>query len=449
VSPEERIEQLEAENAALRQQVEKLLREIEEWKRGFRERGKRRSSRTEGRERRESKKPGRKLGHAAAHRRVPEQIDQEVVHATPTVCSCCTGPVGLTEETVSTLEMDIPEVRPKVTRHTTVVGRCAQCKARVISPLPGASRNGTTVAPIVFGPNLQSVVLSMRYEVKASLGAIGAFMGQWLGVEVSQGGLFRMCRRLQTRSASAIDEIQKGLRNAPVVGIDETGFRQNGLPGWCWVARTDTLSFYKVDMSRGRHVAEDIVGPAFAGVLVSDFYSVYADQGTWINGFCGAHLIRDAKKIAELAPCPQTEQFRDRLRTFYAEGEAAAQSGNVAARHGARIRLGRLASSTDYVGFADIVNLQERIGQRWEGITRFLDNPAVPWHNNATERDIRPVGRYRAVAAGTRSPCGSLVFGHWMSVLGTRRKNKLPLSPYIAAINHAYRYGHSPPSVFT
>ena len=39
MSPEERIEQLERENASLRLELEKLRREIEEWKRGFRERG--------------------------------------------------------------------------------------------------------------------------------------------------------------------------------------------------------------------------------------------------------------------------------------------------------------------------------------------------------------------------------------------------------------------------
>lgn len=448
MSPEERVEELERENAALRKELEKLRREMEEWKRGFRERGKRRTSRSEARKGRARKKNGRKAGHPAAHRAAPEHVDHEKVHPTPATCPCCDGPVELTEETASTLEIDVPPIRPEVTRHKTVVGRCPKCAARVVAPLPGASANGTTVAPVTFGPNLQSLAVSMRFELKASLGGIGKFMGQWFGVEISSGGLARMYDRLQVRSAPAIDEILSGLRNASVVGMDETGFRQDGLSGWCWVARTDKLTLYRVELSRGRWVAESILGAAYPGTLVSDFYAVYAGQGTWRNAFCGAHLIRDTKKLAELEPCAETEDFRARVGAFYELGEAAAKSGDVSARHGARVRLGRIVASTDYVAFPDIVRLQERIVVCWDGITRFLDDPTIPWNNNASERDVRPVARYRDITGGTRSPRGSVVFGHWMSVVHTRRKNGLPLPAFVRAVNDAHRHGRSPPSVF-
>ena len=455
MSPEERIEQLERENAALRSEnaalrleQEKLRREIEEWKRGFRERGKRRTSRAEGRTRGKRKTPGRKDGHPAAHRPVPDHVDHEQVHATPVTCPCCDGPVELTEETASTLEIDVPPVKPEVTRHKTVVGRCAKCAARVVAPLPGASANGTTVAPVTFGANLQSLAVSMRFELKASLGGIGKFMGQWFGVEISRGGLARIYDRLQVRSAPAIDEIVARLRISSVVGIDETGLRQDGVPGWCWLARTDTLSLYRVELSRGRWVAESILGADFPGTLVSDFYAVYAHQGAWINAFCGAHLIRETKKIAELDPCSETEEFRDRVKTFYETGDAAAKSGDLSARRGARIRLGHLAASASYAAFPAIVKLQDRIDNCWDGITRFLDDPTVPWHNNATEGDFRVVGRYRAITGGTRSPRGSTIFGHWMSVVHTRRKNGLGLSTFVRAVNDAHRLGRDPPSVF-
>jgi transposase len=448
VSAEERIEQLERENAALRLELEKLRREIEEWKRGFRERGKRRTSCGEARERGKRKKSGRKRGHPAAHRPVPAHVDREEVHATPARCPNCDGPVERTEQTVSTLEIDVPPVKPEVTRHKTLIGRCVWCAARVVAPLPGASANGTTVAPVTFGPHLQSIALSMRFEVKASLGGIGKFMGQWFGVEISRGGLVRIYDRLQVRSAAAGDEIEAGIRRASVVGIDESGIRQDGVPGYCWLARTDKLSLYRVELSRGRWVAESILGAQYPGTVVSDFYAVYTGQGTWKNAFCGAHLIRETKKLAELEPCAETEDFRERVKAFYETGDAAAKSGDLSARRGARVRLGRIIASTDYVAFPNIVKLQERIAICWDGITRFLDHPTVPWHNNATEADFRVVGRYRAITGGTRSPRGSVVFGHWMSVVYTRRKNGLQLPAFVRAVNDAHRHGREPPSVF-
>ena len=455
MSQQEHVEQLKGENetlkrenVALRQELEKLRRVVEEWKRGYRERGKRRTSRPEARERQPRKKSGRKPGHAAANRPVPEHVDHEKVHPMPTTCPDCQGHVEPTDQSVSTLVLDIPPVKPEVTRNTTVVGRCSRCAARVVAPLPGASANGTTVAPVTFGTSLQSIAVSMRFELKASLGGIGKFMGQWFGVEVSAGGLARMFDRLQVRSAPAIAEIVAALRSAPVVALDETGLRQDGVSAWCWLGRTETLSYYRVELSRGRWVAESILGPKYKGTLLTDFYTVYADQGTWTNAFCGAHLIRDAKKIAELQPCVETKEFYERIKNFYETGDAAAKSGDTSARHGVKIRLGHLIAATDYVSFPDIVQLQERIALRWEGITRFVDDPNVPWNNTAAERDMRPVGRYRAITGGTRSTRGSVVFGHWMSVVHTRRKNKLHLPVFIHAVNEAHLYGRAPPSVF-
>ena len=52
-----------------------------------------------------------------------------------------------------------------------------------------------------------------------------------------------------------------------------------------------------------------------------------------------------------------------------------AKSGDISARRGARIQLGRIIASTDYVAFPEIVQLQERIVTHWDGVTRFLDDP--------------------------------------------------------------------------
>lgn len=143
-----------------------------------------------------------------------------------------------------------------------------------------------------------------------------------------------------------------------------------------------------------------------------------------------------------------------------------------AARRGSRIRLGQIVASSNYVAVPDIVQLQDRIATYWDpsrsplavgsesvqlqdriatywdGVTRFLDDPTVPWNDNASERDVRPVCRYRAITGGTRSSRGSVVFGHWMSVVHTGRKNGLPLPVFVRAVNDAHRYGTAPPSVF-
>ena len=448
MTPEhQRIAELEKENAALREELAKLRKEIEEWKRGFRERGKRRTSRAEARRPRTGKPLGRKPGHLGARGKVPDRVDDEVEHAMPAECSCGGG-VAPTGETDSTIVIDIPPVEPKHTRHVAHVGRCERCSKRVVAKLPGATAAGKTVAEVSLGPNVQAMALGLRFEQDVPLGKIGAFLGQWYGISITSSGLSQMFDRLRRRSVPSYDELVRLARASKVVGLDETGHRQDGVPGWMWLMRTDRVSVFRVELSRGGWVAEAMLGADFKGVVCSDFYGVYTGHDDWLHGYCGAHTIREAKKIAEVEPCAETEEFRDRLIAFYVAGKAAAQSGERGARKGARIRLGHIISSTNWVGFPDIVRLQERLDVHREGVTLFIDRPDVPATNNATERDIRAHARHRAMTGGTRSTNGSATHAHWMSITQTRRKNALPLRGFVTGLYASHLHGKPPPSVF-
>jgi hypothetical protein len=325
---EKRVEELTSEVAALRKDMEK-------WKRGFRERSKRRTSRSErSKERPGSKKrPGRRAGHPGAQRALPERIDAEVRYEAPETCTCG-GEIEATDEQRSTIVQDIPRVQVQNIRHVACVGLCKACKKKVAAPLPGDVPTGQSIAKVHVGPNLQAMCVGLRFQQKVNF--------------------------------------------------------------------------------------------------------VY----------CGAHVIREAKKIAELEPCVETTDFRDRVRAFYEVGVEAQKSGDSSARLGARIRLGRLIHSTKYVAFPDVVRLQERLKLHTPGVTRFLDDAAIPWHNNHSESDIRAIARFRAVTGGTRSETGSENLQHWMSVTQTRRKNRLPLAPFVLGVYQAHLHKTSPPSVF-
>jgi transposase len=461
VTPEQRIAELEEENAtlrkrdearsreleAVREELAKLRKEIEEWKRGFRERGKRRTSRAEGGRARTGKPLGRPAGHSGARRAVPERIDREVEHAMPTTCGCG-GTVTGTGETDSVVVVDIPPVVAQHTRHVAHVGRCRRCKQRVVVKLPGAPVAGRRVAEVSLGPNVQAMALGLRFEQDVPLGKIGAFLGQWFGITITPGGLSQMFDRLRRRSAPSYEELVRAARASDVVGMDETGCRQDGVPGWVWLMRTDRVSVFRVELSRAAWVADAMLGTDYKGVVCSDFYGVYTHRDDWVHAYCGAHTLREAKKIAEMDPCAETEAFRDRLAAFYVAGKKAAQSGDLGARKGARIRLGHIISSMQWVAFPDIVRLQERLDVHKAGITTFIDRPDVPSTNNATERDVRAYARHRAMTGGTRSVNGSATLAHWTSITQTRRKNGLPLRGFVSTLYDTYLQGKPPPSVF-
>jgi transposase len=469
VTRKERIAELERENEELRRQGEERAREsstlqeqverlrkqnatlrirLDAWKRGLCERRKRRTSRPERRTGgAPAKRPGRKAGHVGAKRRIPDRIDDERHYGPPVRCTCG-GVVEPTAEVRSTVVQDIPKVALENVRHVAHLGRCSTCKKKVSVRLPGDVGMGQTVVGASVGPNLQAMAVGLRFEQKVALGKIGAFMGQWFGLSITAGGLSHMVTRLRKRSRGSYEEIASDVRGSAVVGGDETGLRQNGDSGWCWLLRTARASLFHVDRSRGGHVFAQMLGRGFIGVLVTDFYSVYTGRTDVKHGYCGAHLILETKKVAELHPSPVTGEFRDRVRAFYKAGEQAQKSGNVGAQRGLRVRFGLLANSPAYAAFPDILRLQKRMRVHKVGITRFLGDAAVPWHNNHSEGDIRDIARYRAVSGGTRSDDGSKNLGHWMSITQTRRKNRLPLGPFVVGVYNAHLHGTSPPSVF-
>ena len=444
---EERVAELERENARLRELLEKALKELEEWKRGYRERGKRRSSRPEGARKASGKRPGRKAGHAGAHRAVPKRVDRTVEYPAPKRCACG-GAVAPMGKHRSTRVEDIPPVAVEVVEHVAHVGCCEKCGREVSEPLPGDTPQGKSVARTQVGPNAVAMMVSLRFDHHVALAGVSAFLAEWCGLSITAGGVSHVLARHGTWAQPAVDEIAAHIRSASVVGMDETGLRQNGIGAWAWLARTDTASLFRIELSRGAWVAEQMLGPRFLGVLVTDFYSVYTSHDEWSHAYCGAHLIREAKKIAECTPGERTESFRDRVSAWYADAKKAQAHGSAGARHGLRSRLGRIIHDGDPRIADDVQRLQTRLDNHFQGITTFLDRRDVPADNNASERDVRILARHRKATGGTRSPRGSRTLSQWLSIQQTLRKNRLPLRAFIRGLRDRRRLVKPPPSVF-
>jgi hypothetical protein len=437
----------EKENAALRAALEKALKDLEEWKRGFRERSKRRSSRADGKRVVTGRKPGRKAGHQGAQREVPTKADRTIDYPVPKHCECG-GAVKATGEKRSTLVEDIPPVRVEVVEHVAHVGCCQRCGLNVSEPLPGDTAHGVSIARTQIGPNAAAMTVSLRFEHHVALAGIARFMGIWFGLRITSGGVSHLLVRQGERAQPAVDQIQLHIQGAPVVGCDETGLRQNGVSGWAWIARTETASLFRVELSRGAWVAEQMLGPNFAGVLVTDFYSVYTSHDEWTHAYCGAHMVRASKKVAECSPGPRTEEFRDRICAWYVDAKVAQRRGNAGTRHGMRVRLGRIINSGDARLTDDVQRLQTRLRNRFEGITTFLERRDVPADNNGSERDIRPIAQHRKATGGTRSSRGSQTLGRWMSIQQTARKNDVPLRDFVIGLYDNYRRREPPPTLF-
>jgi transposase len=92
-----------------------------------------------------------------------------------------------------------------------------------------------------------------------------------------------------------------------VAYVDETGAptgnADGGNPdrkrGWQWVMVTPVVTVFLQGLSRSAAAAIELLGTAFAGIVVSDRFSAYNHLATSQRQQCWAHLIRDLNAIAE------------------------------------------------------------------------------------------------------------------------------------------------------
>ena len=191
----------------------------------------------------------------------------------------------------------------------------------------------------------------------------------------------RIARRLRPQ----YDALQATIRAGPVVHSDETSWWVNG-PGWWWVAATPETTLYVVALSRARAVIEEVLGPTFAGVVVSDCLAVY-DGLPGPQQKCYAHHLKAVHVAAADGPSPYLHEWRCLLRAAMALATL-----DPIARAPARAALDawvdRLLATppVDPAGRT----VWNRLTKQRDHLFTFLDYPHVDATNNLAERQLRP-----------------------------------------------------------
>ena len=63
------------------------------------------------------------------------------------------------------------------------------------------------------------------------------------------------------------------------------------------MAVTSWVTVFVVGLSRGSHVAHELLGKRFSGILVTDRYSAYNGYPVRWRQLCWSHLLRDFEVI--------------------------------------------------------------------------------------------------------------------------------------------------------
>ena len=123
--------------------------------------------------------------------------------------------------------IELPPVRPHVTRVELHGCACPHCGKPVLAAAPAGLGRGSP-----FGESIAQMATYLRYAHAISYQRLCALFRDAFGLEISEGALANLFRRVQGRLGGTLEEIRARVRASRVVKSDETGARVQGRKAW-------------------------------------------------------------------------------------------------------------------------------------------------------------------------------------------------------------------------
>jgi transposase len=223
-----------------------------------------------------AKSDGRRKSHAGAHRPLhPNPTSSRDIAAR--ACQHCGADVSqrpqLACETYDHIE--IPLIKPEVTRVTLYGGVCPCCAKKFKAPPPADMPKGSP-----FGENLRALVIYLRFTQGIAFERLATLLSDILGLEISEGALVNMLDASRDAFAAQRSAIRARLLSGTALQSDETGLRVGKSNWWLWVFHHGDSAVFVAEPSRAKKVVEDFLGDFRPDYWVSDRYG---GQLGWAN----------------------------------------------------------------------------------------------------------------------------------------------------------------------
>jgi transposase len=376
--------------------------------------------------------------------RALEANPDRVVDARLDACPHCAAAFPAEQQTPQQVydRIELPPIRPDVTRVRLFGGRCACCGARATAAAPNGLEPGSP-----FGQSIAALVVYLHYAHAIGLERLAALLGEMFALSISEGAISNMLARARDPLLAAAAAIRATVTASEVVCCDETSARVTGKTWWEWVFVGTLAVLHMIRPSRGKAVVADLFGSIRPMVWVSDMLGSQRGHGVaW--QVCLAHLLRDARYAVEGGDIAFSAAFKRLLLRAIAIGRRrAALKDTTLAQYHADLdrRLDRIMAAVP-IGESGR-KLRKRIAANRAHLFVFVTNRAVPYTNNVSERNLRPSVIFRKVTNGFRCEWGAETYAAFRSVVSTAKANRASVLEAIRGALLATPSGHVLPEV--
>lgn len=377
--------------------------------------------------------PGRPRGHPVALRPMPKKIDRHQTVPLPKdagkkpICPRCRTRLAQLKQHRRIVE-DLIQATVETTCYHTQSGHCPHCRQRIESR-DSKQPPAANLPHGQLGLNALATAAILRVRHRLPFRQIAQVLRDLPGLRISAAGLVKQIKRLARWLDGKYQELIQRMRASPHVHVDETGWRIDGRNFWLWAFTDPTFTLYHVDESRGGKVPLKLLGQAFGGVVVADFYSAY-NRLAAPKQRCLVHLLREVRETGERDAEFRQTPFASKLHRWCQDAlklKDRRKQLTTAEYQGKTARLERrlavLARAVD--PHPEVERLTKRLARHREELTRFLYDNKLEGTNNRAERALRPAVVMRKITGGNRSESGAAAWAKLASLMATADQRKL------------------------
>jgi len=282
-------------------------------------------------------------------------------------------------------KIDIPAIKPIVTRIERYGCKCEHCGQKQIATVPVGMEVGSP-----FGDRIAALVTTMRYSHGISYRRMQQMLRKVFGLEISEGAIANLLTRVKGQLESEVSGILQALRTSRLVCSDETSARVNGKNQWEWVFQNEQVCFHIIRPSRGGDVITEVMAEHQPEVWVSDLFSAQKTNPATEWQVCLAHQLRDCQYGIDAGD----HIFSGRMKKLLLRALVLRRRWSdlaASTRYQYRCRLYRDLDSILALlpTQEDGLRLKKRYLELRENLFLFLDDPTIPPTNNSSEQALR------------------------------------------------------------
>lgn len=373
-----------------------------------------------------SRKHGAQVGHQGKRQALLPATQE--VPVMPQPCPCGHNHFTEIAHYYTHQEIELPEISLDVVHYKLYKGRCSNCHKVVKALIPKEHSTG-------YGSRLSAFIADISGIQGASRRMVQDFCHSFLKLEISIGAIQKVIDRTSQAIKPHYDKIAAVARAHEVNYIDETSWKKNGVLHFLWIMVNNKVAFFKIHKERSRKAFLTLID-TWKGILISDGYNVY-QHWVQLRQTCLAHLIRDAKGLAE-HPKKEIKQFGEAI---YCKLQQLCHMANE--------KPSEQEWNDFYSGFIDLIcdnstryfrddagKFARRLIREIDSLWTFLEVAGVEPTNNRAERTLRYGVMWRKRSQGTRSEKGNQWVERILSLKQTAKiKNISTFDILVQAIN--------------